>query len=219
MMTRHGVTPKMTSSPDRARFALLGVVVALLGLLTVPGRASAASVAASSGRSAVPAVTVHPADLYLVDIFWIENYATEYCLAIPGGSTTPGTAAIQWPCETGLEQRWEMYLDTDYTATYEIVNEKTGQCLAVAHGSDDPGQNVIQWPCNNGTEQRWIILSAITAPSVCAEDYCQTFENYASGLCMAIPHGDKVEGIKVIQWNCENTIEQFWVPLRTLRST
>lgn len=38
-----------------------------------------------------------------------ENRRSLRCLAIPGGSKTQGTALIQWNCNSGLEQRWELY--------------------------------------------------------------------------------------------------------------
>lgn len=37
----------------------------------------------------------------------LKNRNSSRCLAIPGGSGTQGTQAIQWTCSGGFEQRWE----------------------------------------------------------------------------------------------------------------
>jgi hypothetical protein len=42
------------------------------------------------------------------DTYAFKNRNSERCLAIPGGSQTRGTQAIQWTCNNGREQRWKL---------------------------------------------------------------------------------------------------------------
>ncbi|MET9317695.1 RICIN domain-containing protein [Kribbella sp. NPDC003505] len=41
--------------------------------------------------------------------YQITNINSRKCLAIPAGSTTPGTQAIQWTCADDLDQRWWIF--------------------------------------------------------------------------------------------------------------
>ncbi|MET9318229.1 RICIN domain-containing protein [Kribbella sp. NPDC003505] len=41
--------------------------------------------------------------------YQIVNYASDKCLAIPGGNTTRGIQAIQWTCAYDPDQRWWIF--------------------------------------------------------------------------------------------------------------
>jgi hypothetical protein len=145
---------------------------------------------------AVPAAASH---LIIVNIV---NWNSGQCLAIGGGSMTPAAAAIQWPCGSGLEQKW--LVDSQPLVRTTIVNVNSGQCLAIGGAATWPGAGAIQWPCNGGREQSWF-WSIYDYPPHDSE----LRPGHSSG-CLAIGGASKAPGTKAIQWTCNGGQEQKW---------
>jgi hypothetical protein len=120
------------------------------------------------------------------------------CLAIPGGSTTRGTAAILWPCNGGNEQKWFISGTGRSTLRY---GQNTGMCLAIPGGNRDDGVRPIIWPCSTGQEQLWVGFAAQETPIV----------NLGTGKCL---DGFLWELGRVVQWECDQSDLQDWVFVR-----
>lgn len=134
------------------------------------------------------------------------NSNSSLCLAVGGGSATPGAAAIQWGCGSAgsagnPEQEWMITLKAD---GYEIMNNFTSQCLTVNNGGLDNGSGVIQSPCDGSLLQRWLL----------PENSLLVINAYTK-QCLAIGQADKTTGKAAIQWPCNSSAtphpEQDWL--------
>ena len=66
-------------------------------------------------------------------------------------NTSPGTAAIVWPCgATNPNQQWTLNPDGSVRST------ASGLCLDVFGGATTSGTPLDQWPCTGNSNQRWI---------------------------------------------------------------
>ncbi len=72
---------------------------------------------------------------------------------VNGGSTTAGTAVIQWPCTTGTNQRWTVTPAT--SGGYKITSKVSGLLLTTA--STTNGALVTQQPDTDSALQRWTV--------------------------------------------------------------
>jgi hypothetical protein len=156
------------------------------------------------------AASVQPASAapvwILSDIVFLQNAKSGQCMAIPSGTTTNGTAAIQWPCNRKTEQLWLLYYDQN-DGLFKIVNHATNKCLGVGGGNGTPGRNIIQWPCNDSTtDQKWVVTPCEPGDQVCIH-----IRRKDLFLCMAIGGGSSTNGAKVIQWDCNySNSDQKW---------
>ena len=77
------------------------------------------------------------------------------CIGVAGGSTTPGTGLIVWPCQGQTDQNWEKVPATvapynlNASGCFVFVNNKDQQVMAVAGGNVTQGARVIQWPVDS----------------------------------------------------------------------
>ncbi len=62
--------------------------------------------------------------------------STGKCVGITGGSTTPGTASVQWRCNGAADQQWTV---RPLNGGYQIVDQSSGQCLWPSAGSTSSG--------------------------------------------------------------------------------
>jgi hypothetical protein len=86
---------------------------------------------------------------------WLNNGA---CIGISAGSTTEGTPAVVWSCNSHPDQQWHWGNSADYNGIlwYQLVNGHN-QCLGVSGGSTSAGAALVQWPCSGPThpDQYW----------------------------------------------------------------
>ncbi|WP_433514846.1 RICIN domain-containing protein [Nonomuraea sp. CA-143628] len=61
-----------------------------------------------------------------------------------------------------------------------------------------PGGHASQWPCLGTPAQTW------------SYDGMRRLRNQATGMCLAIAHGETTLGKFAIQWPCKTTGEQRW---------
>ena len=123
---------------------------------------------------------------------------------------------------------WAMFDDPDAPATADARVARIERQVVMLTGSHQ--QQVYWYRTDRGRvlgqlpamflipEQRWIPRDAPPYDERCPPDECETFENVATDMCMAIPNGAKTPGLNVIQWTCNAGLEQYWVPLVDLRS-
>lgn len=154
-------------------------------------------------------VVASPAKAALAGPYHVSNRRTFQCLAIPDGSLANGTAAIQWSCPGGDDDKvwaFDFWGWDDDAEVYRVRNVKSKKCLAIGDGDTSNGAVAIQFTCGSGAEQRW------------KYDSQKRLRNMNSGRCLAIPNGTTVLGTRAIQWTCESTNtnpEQMWTATPT----
>jgi hypothetical protein len=131
----------------------------------------------------------------------IQNMATEQYLAIPGGNTGEGVAAIQWPARASSEQYWAYDTAVGWGT---LRNVKTGKCLTFDGGPD--GTAAVQRTCrapsaSNYKQQQW---------SANRTGWHQLISLYGNGQCLSIGGGSSTPGAKAILWGCSLNPDQKW---------
>jgi hypothetical protein len=80
------------------------------------------------------------------------------CAGVAGASTQHAADVIQWGCNRGLSQQWQVnYIDH---GEYGIINRNSGKCLDVAWANVDDGADILQSGCWHGQNQQWLIRPA-----------------------------------------------------------
>ena len=75
---------------------------------------------------------------------------SDKCLTVKDVSTSDGAEIVQWVCNGGENQRWQLRA---HGGSYEIVAKHSGKCLTVLNASTADGALMIQWGCNQATHQ------------------------------------------------------------------
>ena len=90
----------------------------------------------------------------------LVNISSNKCLADPAGSPNP-VQLIQWTCNNGNEQRWQMLANHPDISTgfWQFKNIKSHLSMAVSQASHMNGAHVIQWPFEDNDEQVWSLAS------------------------------------------------------------
>jgi Ricin-type beta-trefoil lectin domain-like len=83
----------------------------------------------------------------------IRNAQSGMCMAVDGGTTTPGPYVIQWPCGSWSDHYWRI-VDVG-GGLYRIINHNSQLCLGVDGGSTAEGALLIQWPCGPWADHFW----------------------------------------------------------------
>jgi len=185
-----GVSVLVTTAPAQAR------------AVAPPGTTARPHPAAASARPLGSFVAIPVAGT--TSTFEIVNYASGYCLGIKGGSSTPGTDAVQWNCNGNPDQQWRIRAtDGDY-AQFE---NNDNLCLGVASGSTAEGANLIAWTClgTNHPDQYWANID-----SSCAG--YEPLVNLKSNWVMGTQGGSSAEGTDLVQWNWQDSCNnQYWL--------
>jgi len=133
-----------------------------------------------------------PPTHYGATLIRYDTHHPELCAAIGGGSQEHGARAIQWPCQPGQEQRWNL---EQYAGFWQIKNQNSLLCLGVRGGSTARGADVIQWECEGHRDQWWYWRRL--------EGGRVQFKNVNSGYCLSVAGGSTARGTRLIQWDCE----------------
>ncbi|REF00755.1 RICIN domain-containing protein [Thermomonospora umbrina] len=133
--------------------------------------------------------------------YYVENYNSGDCVAVPNGLPDPGRQVVQWSCLPGADSKiW--YFDAVGTVgddvVYQISNHASKMCLAIGGGDTTQGKPAIQWHCGNGNEQKWVY------------DDAGRLKNLATYKCLAVPDGSHQDGKGLVQWSCGSGNEQKW---------
>ena len=113
------------------------------------------------------------------------------CVDIPNSSTTNGTQAQLWDCNTASNQRWT------YSASNQFV-VYGNKCLDASGQGASNGTAVIIWDCNGQANQRWNVNANGTITGV------------QSGLCLDANAAGTANGTKIILWSCNGGSNQQW---------
>ncbi|GAB3656826.1 RICIN domain-containing protein [Glycomyces tarimensis] len=122
------------------------------------------------------------------------------CADVVNGSTADGAEIIQYTCNGGDNQRWQ--LQSVGGGYYEIMSWRSGKCLDVSDASTANGAQVVQWPCNGGTNQQWQLRDA-------GGGYTELVARH-SGKCLDVTSGSTENSARLKQYDCNSGTNQQW---------
>ncbi|GAA2136752.1 hypothetical protein GCM10009760_16470 [Kitasatospora kazusensis] len=121
-----------------------------------------------------------------------DTKGANLCLDIKNATTSNGTPAQVWSCNSSDAQNATLGLDN----TVHIL----GKCLDIVNGGLNHGTPVQLWDCNNTGSQQW-------TPG----DSPGSLKNPQSGMCLADPGSSQAPGTQLITWECgTGHPEQNW---------
>jgi hypothetical protein len=141
--------------------------------------------------------------------YYIVNAASGKVLDDPGGSTSNGTAIIQYQLNGGANQKWTIqkdYTDTNGHTAYLILNVSSGKVLDDPAFGTNRGTGVIQYQEKPGNRenQDWTLNKL--------SDGTYQVRNEYNGLYLDDPHSETGNGVDIDQWtlNGSDTANQEW---------
>ncbi len=141
--------------------------------------------------------------------YFIVNAASGKVLDDPGGSTSNGTAIIQYQLKGGANQKWTIqkdYTDTNGQTVDLIVNVSSGKVLDDPSFGTNPGTGVIQYQEQPGNRenQDWTLHQL--------SDGNFQIQNEYNNLYLDDPHSETGNGVDIDQWplNGSGTPNQEW---------
>jgi hypothetical protein len=131
---------------------------------------------------------------------------SSYCLDIPGGNTTPGSATQIYGCNNSASQIWQFHAQAPPPGTLapppiRISSGLSGMCLQPNNKSVEPGAPIVQQTCTGVPEQIWIWVTLSNDES--------HLMNGLSGLCLDA-RGPADNGTPVQQWPCDQISNEHW---------
>ena len=126
---------------------------------------------------------------------------SEKCLDVPELSLNDGLPLVQWTCNRGNNQTWNVEAASDGYS--RLVVQHSGKCLDVSGASLEDRADIIQWQCHGGDNQQW----RIEALSVGGYQLVARH----SGKCLDVRGESTIEGGTVIQWTCNGGANQTWL--------
>jgi hypothetical protein len=130
----------------------------------------------------------------------LVNHNSNDLIDASGGATTDGTPIVQWPNNSGANQKWTIAVNSD--GYYSIIGASSGKALDVPNVSPVSGTPLELWTPNGGTNQQWSITPA-------GGGYF-TMENRASGFLLDVNGASTAQGAHVIQWPANGGTNQQW---------
>jgi hypothetical protein len=131
---------------------------------------------------------------------------SEKCLDVPDWSPNDGTPVVQWACNGGDNQKWN--LETAADGYSRLVAIHSGKCLDVANVSTEDRADIIQWQCHGGQNQQWRVEVVPGGHQLVARH---------SSKCVDVRGEATSDGGQVIQWPCTGGANQTWM-LRSVLS-
>lgn len=131
---------------------------------------------------------------------------SKYCLDIPGGNTTPGTAVQIYGCNNSASQIWKFQQQIPPSGTLApppiaMRSGLSGMCLQPANKSVEAGAAIVQQVCTGFPEQVWVWVTLSGEVS--------HLMNGLSGLCLDA-RGPAEKGMPVQQWPCDRISNENW---------
>ncbi|MBL7261115.1 family 43 glycosylhydrolase [Paractinoplanes lichenicola] len=140
--------------PGRAA-AVFGSTITNTGTgncVTVPGGATTAGLQLTQATCAQSFTFTQAGDTYTI------GTPTGNCVDVNGGSTADNATIIQWPCNNGNNQRFQ--LRPVATGTFQLAALHSGKCIA-ANGT---AAGLVQLPCSTAAARVWRV-NGVTAPA------------------------------------------------------
>ncbi|MGW7291840.1 RICIN domain-containing protein [Streptomyces xiamenensis] len=122
------------------------------------------------------------------------------CVDIPSQSQTVGAQAIQYTCNSGLNQRfWTRDAGGGYV---ELISRHSSLCLAASGGSTADGAAVVQTTCSGASSQQWRLADA-------GSGHVQLIARH-SGKCLDVSDESTADNARLIQYGCGSGSHQQW---------
>ena len=125
---------------------------------------------------------------------------SQKCLDVPDWSLNDGTPLVQWTCNGGDNQTWNIELAADGYS--RLAAKHSGKCLDVSGASTEDRADIIQWQCHGGDNQQWRIEAVSGGYRLVARH---------SGKCLDVRGESTSDGGTVIQWTCNGGANQTWL--------
>ena len=125
---------------------------------------------------------------------------SQKCLDVSQWSLNDGMPVVQWACNGGDNQTWNIENTSDGYS--RLIARHSGKCLDVSGASTEDGAAIIQWSCHGGANQQWR-LEAV------GEGY--RFVARHSGKCLDVAGWSTDDGTGIIQWQCHGGANQTWL--------
>lgn len=119
------------------------------------------------------------------------------CLNVQYASQSNAAQIIQWDCNGGLSNQWQ--LSPFGVGYYLLVNRNSGKCMDVQYANTGNGGNLIQWTCNGATNQQWQVH-----PTFGGSQFAGYFNLQArhSLKYAGVQYASLSNGANAIQWEC-----------------
>jgi galactose oxidase len=119
------------------------------------------------------------------------------CLAVEGGSRTPGARIVQASCD-GRDAR-QMHLKPGGDGYHVLVARNSSQCVNVPNASPIAGAQVVQGSCTAADTTRWALT---------AVDGGFSLKAMHSGMCLDVDGAGRADGTALIQYPCKVSANQ-----------
>ncbi|WP_345186162.1 RICIN domain-containing protein [Microbacterium panaciterrae] len=138
--------------------------------------------------------------------YTLANSSSGLDLAIGGGSTADGAAAIQWSATGGVERKWVIARQPD--AYFTITNVNSGKVLGIAGAATANGAVAQQQtPIAGSSTQEWSVVKGT--------DGTFTITNRKSNLPLEDPSFSTANGTGMDQWTDNGGSNQHWTLTQT----
>jgi hypothetical protein len=122
------------------------------------------------------------------------------CADVVSGSTADGAEIIQYTCNGGGNQQWQ--IQSTGGGYHQIMSWSSGKCLDVDGSSTADGAQLIQWPCNGQPNQQWELRDA-------GGGHVQLVARH-SGKCADVTSGSTENSARLKQYECHGGTNQQW---------
>ncbi|WP_405718611.1 RICIN domain-containing protein [Streptomyces sp. NBC_01537] len=136
----------------------------------------------------------------------ILNTLSGRYLAVPGGSLSSGTGAIQWTTTGGAEQDWSV--EPAPAGGYTITNRRSDLALTMAtdtNGQTSTNEQVTQAPLTSSANQRWNLVQT-AAPDFTSGQFVMANVN-SGNYAEVVGTGN---GTQADQYRNVNHPDQYW---------
>lgn len=139
--------------------------------------------------------------------FYVENWNSNKCMGVAGGSQDNGAAVIQWGCAFKQFSDQDMLIrpvsDNPLEIWHTINPEHSiNKCLGVAGSSQTWGTGLVQWTCAGIYDQQYALYQLSWGG----------FEIIVrhSGQCVGVAQSSMLDGAPIVQWPCSGILDQAW---------
>ncbi|NOU69813.1 hypothetical protein GC096_38010 [Paenibacillus sp. LMG 31461] len=139
----------------------------------------------------ISSIPTEERDLFDQKTFNLTIQHSNLRMDVSGGSSSDGTAIIQWSAGSGANQQWTFLKTTP--GYYEIVSKSSSKALAVKDASTADGANIVQNTYTNDSNynDEWSVVDV-------GGGYFQ-LKNRGSGKVIEIPGSSTTNGAQFVQ--------------------
>jgi len=138
--------------------------------------------------------------------YTLTNRSSAKCMDLKNWITSNGQPIIQWSCNAGNNQRWQISKVSIFSSYYKIVNVHSGKCLDVKDGNTSAGTKIQQWSCSSSNiNQQWALQDV--DPGATVRYVIKPRGN--TSVCLGV--ADISNGTQVQLQACTSAYSQQWL--------